>query len=83
MQTERTLKDLVTADVSKLSQEEMYLRNSIVELAQWCNERIGLLEQGRKVGFRIGVTQQAADAIEAALPHPNGMHVVSNILRVE
>ncbi len=83
MQTNRTLKEIATANASMLSAEEMYVRNSIVELAQWCEERIGLLEQGRKIGFRIAVTQQAADAIEAVLPYPAGMKAVSNMLRVD
>ncbi len=86
MSERKSLKELVIADaaeVAKLSSEDMEVRNAVLELANWCQDRLPLLEKGRHYGFRMGISVEAAEAIEAALPPPNGMRVIANMLRVQ
>lgn len=58
-------------DFRKLSPTEEQTVVAMQELADWCIRNHILIEQGRKYGFRMGVSPMMKDIIALAAPTPN------------
>lgn len=82
MNTNRTLRGMMIEPEAALTKDERAVRTAIDELAGWCSEYAPLLERGAAIGFKIGVSEDLASAIEAALRPCDAERVVTSLLRV-
>lgn len=82
VKTTLTLTGLTTADVDSLTQEEIAIKLAIDELAGWCRQYSPLLGCGGAIGFKLGVSDDLASAIEATLRDEDAEAVLSSLLRV-
>lgn len=64
-------KDEIPVDLVRLGENENSTWIAMQELADWCVRNQGLLERGRKHGFRIGATPIVKDIIALACSTPD------------
>lgn len=82
MNTDKTLRGMMIEPEAVLTSDEMVIRAAIDELAGWCREYAPLLKRGAAIGFKIGVSEDLASAIEAGLRPCDAEQIVLSLLRV-
>lgn len=82
MNTNKTLRGMMIESDASLTADEQAIKIAIDELAGWCRQYLPLLQGGAAIGFKIGVSEDLASALEAGLPPSDAEQVVASLLRV-
>lgn len=87
LNTTQTLKQLVEtgsarSDFEAMSMEEQTIAVAIDQLAGWLREYSPLLQNGGSLGFKIGVSEELAAAIETNLRREDADEVLAVLARV-
>lgn len=70
--------------VSPTPLDDMGVNRAMAELAEWCARHFHLIEQGRKVGVRLGASAAVKDAIVMFCPDRQlATRIAANLLDVE
>ena len=70
------------ADFASLTPEEKAISVAIDELAGWCRQYSPLLDNGGAIGFKLGISEDLASAIESTLRDEDAKSVLTSLLRV-
>lgn len=82
IETSKTLRELANADLALLTEEETAISVAIDELAGWFRQYSPLLQNGGCIGFRMGVSEDLASAIEARLGEDAAESLLPSLARV-
>lgn len=87
LKTNQSLKAMVEAgaartDFEAMTMEEQTIVAAIDELSGWLREYSPLLKNGGTVGFKIGVSEELAGAIEANLRREDAADVLPNLVKL-
>lgn len=76
--------EIEPATVSLAPLDDMGVNRAMAELAEWCARHFHLIEQGRKVGVRLGASAAVKDAIVMFCPDRKlATKIAANLLDVD